>query len=154
MSISIRKYKKLVCSLIIFSLAIVFFFYFFFLNYTEPTEIGIARNIFTGEIWLQEGGGWYKTAPWVRVAKIDTRPMRVAITTAGHGFNAKLVQFAPKEWRTFVEVEGFRYWWWANRISINFGYKEEYRGMKDIMRGYAYGVKEYPFIIVLEKFTQ
>lgn len=153
MSALFMKNKKLICSLIVL-LATIFIFYLFFLNYTEPTEIGIARNIFTGKMWLQEGGGWYRTALWVRVAKIDIRPMRLAITTAGHGFNAKLVQFVPKEWRAFVEVEGFRYWWWANRISINFGYDEEYRGIRDIMRGYAYGIKDYPFIVVLEQYTQ
>ncbi|PIR06301.1 MAG: hypothetical protein COV55_04190 [Candidatus Komeilibacteria bacterium CG11_big_fil_rev_8_21_14_0_20_36_20] len=134
--------------------AILLLSYFIFLNYTEPTEIGIARNIFTGKMWMQEGGGWHRTAPWVLVAKIDTRPMRVAITTAGHGFNARLVQFNCKEWRSFVETEGFRYWWWTNRISYNFGYDEEYRGMKDIMRGYAFATKEYPFIKILEQYTQ
>lgn len=130
----------------------VVFFYFGFLNYTEPTEVGIARDVFSGEMRLQEGGGWYCTAPWVFVATIDTRPQRISISTAGHGFSAKLIQFDPKAWQEFVNTEGFRYWWWANRISFNFGYDEEYRGMKDIMRGYAYGVKEYPFVKVLEEY--
>ena len=146
--------KKILIIVLIIFLTTLSLFYLPFLNYTEPTEIGVARNIFTGEMWLQKDGGWYMTSPWVRVAKIDTRPMRVVITTNGHGFSAKLVQFVPKEWNSFVEVEGFRYWWWANRISINFGYDEEYRGMKDIMRGYAYGVKKYPFIEVLEHYAQ
>ena len=133
--------------------AVFFLFYLGFLNYTEPTEIGIARNIFTGQMWVQEGGGWHRTPPWVRVARIDIRPVRVAITTAGLGYNAKLVQFNTKEWREFVDTEGFRYWWWANRISFNFGYDEEYRGMKDILRGYAFGVKHYSFITILEDYA-
>lgn len=136
---------------IIFS-SIVCLFYFGFLNYTEPTEVGVVRNVATGEMILQEGGGWYCTTPWVFVSKIDLRPMRVAITTSGHGFNAKLVQFNPRAWRKFVETEGFRYWWWANRFSFNFGYDEEYRGMKDILRGYAFSTKRYEFITILEEY--
>lgn len=137
----------------LFVAAVLLLFYLGFLNYTEPTEIGIARNIFTGEMWVQEGGGWHSTPPWIRVARIDIRPMRVVITTAGRGFSAKLVRFNPKVWREFVDTEGFRYWWWANRISFNFGYDEEYRGMKDILRGYAYGVKSYSFITILEDYV-
>jgi hypothetical protein len=127
--------------------------YLSLLNYTEPTEVGVARNIFSGEMWLQEGGGWHTTAPWVRVARIDTRPMRLAITSAGHGYNAKLVQFELKYWREFVETEGFRYWWWANRISFNWGYDEEYRGMRDILRGYAFSNKRYQFLTTLEQYN-
>lgn len=137
---------------VVLPICLILVFYLGFLNYTEPTEVGIARNEFTGETWEQSGGGWYRTAPWVLVSKIDTRPQRVAITTAGHGFSAKLVQFNPKEWREFVKAEGFRYWWWSNRFSFNFGYPEEYRGMKDILRGYAYSVKRYPFIVILEEY--
>lgn len=138
----------------IFLTTIIFLFliYLGFLNFTEPTEIGIARNIFTGEMWSQEGGGWHITSPWILVSVIDTRPMRVAITSAGHGYNAKLVQFNPKEWREFLKTEGFRYWWWANRISFNFGHEETYRGMKDILRGYAFGTKQYPFFTILERY--
>lgn len=145
------KYK---IPMISFALLIIVLglFYMGSMNYTEPTEIGIARNIINGKMWLQGQGGWYVTKPWVLVAKIDTRPMRVSVTTAGHGFSAKLVQFQPGEWQEFVKTEGFRYWWWANRISFNFGYSEEYRGMKDIMRGYAYSVKQFPFIKILEEY--
>jgi len=134
------------------SLFLIIFFYLGFVNYTEPTEIGIARNHISGEMWLQEGGGIYITPPWVWVARVDTRPIRVAVTSAGHGYSAKLVQFDKKGWREFVALEGWRYYWWANRISFNFGYDEEYRGMKDILRGYAYSPKHYPFIVILEEY--
>ncbi len=134
-------------------LAAIGFFYLGFLNYTEPTEVGIARNLFTGEVWVQEGGGWHITPLWVQVARIDIRPMRVAITSAGRGYSAKLIQFDPKYWREFVQTEGFRYYWWANRFSFNSGYDEEYRGVRDILRGYAYSIKKYPFIKVLEEYT-
>lgn len=126
--------------------------YFAFVNYTEPTEYGFARNLFTGDMWIQKSGKWHATPPWVSVSVIDGRPMRVGISTAGHGYSSKLIQFDPQYWQEFIQVEGFRYWWWANRISINFGYDEEYRGIKDILRGYAYGIKHYPFIKILQEY--
>ena len=135
-----------------FLLASILFFYLVFMNYDEPTQVGIARNYITGKMWLQEGGGWFVTAPWVRVARLDTRPMRVAVVSAGRGYSGKLVQFNPRAWQEFVAVEGFHYYWWYNRFSINFGYNEEYRGMRDIMRGHAFGVKRYSFIKILDEY--
>ena len=129
----------------------VFLFYMSCCNHVEPAQVGIARNWISGEMWLQQAG-WHTTPPWVCVARIDTRPMRVSIPSAGHGYNSKLVQFDPKYWREFVAVEGWRYYWWANRISINFGYNDEHRGIKDILRGHAYGAQHYPFIKVLEEY--
>jgi len=135
-------------------MTVLFLLYLGFLNYTEPTQVGIARNVITGEMWLQDRGGWHVSLPWVFVARIDTRPLRVAVTTTGRGFSAKLVQFDSKYWREFVAMEGFRYYWWGNRISFNFGYNEEYRGMKDILRGYAYSAKRYPFILIMNEYQQ
>ncbi|NTV41319.1 MAG: hypothetical protein HGA61_03550 [Candidatus Moranbacteria bacterium] len=132
-------------------LAVPFIFYLGFLNHTEPTELGVARNVLSGEILIQEGGGWHLTPPWVLVSVIGTRPMKVEIPTSGHGYKAKLVQFNVREWRKFIETEGFHYWWWANRISFNSGY-ETYRGMKDLMRGYAFSAKQYPFVQILEQY--
>lgn len=121
-------------------------------NYTEAYEVGVARNFVTGELELQSGGGLRFTPPWVAVAVIDTRPVRVCVSTAGRGFNCRLVQFVPDRYREFVAVEGFRYYWWANRISFNWGYDEEYRGMRDLLRGYAYSVVSYPFVTVLRDY--
>ncbi len=126
-------------------------FYLLCLNHNEPTQIGIARNRVNGAMWTQRGG-WHLTSPWVSVARVDTRPMRVAVNSAGHGYSAKLIQFAPEHWQEFVTVEGFRYWWWANRFSFNGGYDEEYRGMRDILRGHAYGTKSYPFLRILNEY--
>ena len=125
------------------------FFDIFFLNFVEPTKVGIARNFITGRTWLQDGNGWNITAPWVYVPEIDTRPIRVEVTSAGRGFSAKLVQFNKEYWQEFVVTEGIYYYWWANRISFNLGYNEEHRGVKDIFRGYAYSAKKYPFIVIL-----
>lgn len=127
--------------------------YLLFFNYLEPYEVGIARNAFTGEIVLQKGG-MHLTAPWVRVATIDTRPQRVCVTTTGRGFNCLLVAFDPVAYKEFVAVEGFRYYWWANRFSFNSGYHEEYRGMRDLLRGYAYSVKKYPFITIIRSYDE
>jgi len=135
----------------IIGIVVAFLFYMGFVNYNEPTQIGIARNHISGEMWIQEGGGLYFTPPWVWVARVDTRPMRVSVASAGHGYSAKLVQFDKKGWREFVELEGWRYYWLANRLSYNFGYDEEHRGVKDILRGYAYSPKKYSFLVIMEE---
>ncbi|HRY36379.1 MAG TPA: hypothetical protein P5230_00650 [Candidatus Magasanikbacteria bacterium] len=129
--------------------AIMFLTYIFCIHHTDVSHVGIMRNFVTGEM-NTDTQGWNLTAPWVKVAKIDTRPVRVCVTTAGKGFNCKLVQFKVSEWREFVVVEGFYYWWWANRISFNSGYNEEYRGMRDLIRGYAFSLTKYKFISDVE----
>jgi hypothetical protein len=126
--------------------------YLFCFHYTEAYQIGIRWNWLTGELQSDTHSGLHFTPPWVQVARIDTRPVRVCITSASRGFSCKLVQFNPDEYKAFVAVQGFHYYWWANRFSFNSGYGEEYRGMKDIMRGYAYSSKQYPFITVLREY--
>lgn len=126
-------------------------FYLIFLNHIEPDDVGIARNVISGQMWLQKAG-WHVTAPWTFVARVGVNPVRVVVPTAGRGFSAKLVQFNPEAWREFVATEGFRYYWWANRFSINFGCREEHRGMRSILLGYAYSAKRYPFVTVLEEY--
>ena len=132
----------------------LFLFWLMFVNYLEPTQVGIARNKISGKMWLQKDGGFYITPPWVFVMRIDTHPMRVSVMSAGKGYSSKLVQFQPEYWEEFVKVEGFRYYWWANRFSINFGYHEEYRGLKDIFRGHAYGAKQYSFLKILNEYEE
>jgi hypothetical protein len=122
-------------------------------HYSGITQVGLMRNRISGEL-KRDIPGWNISPPWVSVAKVDTTPIRVCVTTAGRGFNCKLVEFIPSEFKAFVKTEGFYYYWWANRISFNFGYDEEYRGMKDLLRGYAYGVKQYPFVRVLRDYEQ
>lgn len=134
-------------------LAPIFLFYLGFLNHVEPGQVGLARNWFSGEMWIQ-GAGWHMTWPWEWVARLDTRPMRVSVQSAGYGYSSKLVQFDPEYWEEFVSVEGWRYYWWANRLSFNFGYEEEYRGFRDIMRGHAYGTERYRFIKFLEEYEK
>ena len=135
-------------------IAVLGMFYLFCVHYTEPNQVAIVRNLLTGELYCDTQAGFNITAPWVSVARIDLRPMRVCISTAGRAINCRLVQFNPSAYQEFVAVEGFRYYWWANRISFNGGYDEEYRGMRDIMRGHAYGSKQYSFITVLEEYSE
>jgi hypothetical protein len=123
------------------------------LHYLEPSEIAITRNYLSGDVGHMTKAGWNITPPWVLISKIDTRPVRVCITTSGRGFNCKLVQFNPEAYEEFVATEGFRLYWWGNRVSFNLGYREEYRGMKDILRGYAFGTRKYKFITVLEDYS-
>lgn len=123
------------------------------MNHVEPGEVGIERNILSGEMSLQTAG-WHFTSPFSRVARIDIRPMRVSITTSGHGYSSKLVRFNTDEWELFVKTEGFRYYWWDNRLSFNSGYAEEYRGLRDIIRGYAYSDIIPPFIIVENSYSK
>jgi hypothetical protein len=148
----VRRFKVRI-AVILLAIMLPLCLYTLFMNHNEPTEIGLARNILTGTMWKQKGG-WYITSPWVWVSRIDIRPMRVAITTGGHGYNSKLVQFKEEHWELFVKTEGWRYWWWSNRISFNLGYQEEYRGMRDILRGYAYADNKYPFIEITSEYQK
>lgn len=125
-----------------------------FFNHIEQYQAGIAWKFTTGEMWLQEPG-YHITAPWTLVAVVDVRPQRVCITSASHAaFNCKLVQFQSSAWREFIAVEGWRYYWLSNRVSWNASYREEYRGFRDILRGYAFSAQQYPFIKVLEEFDR
>ena len=124
-----------------------------FLHYTTPGEVGIEYNLLTGETTLDHPG-WNVTRPWVFVAHADTRPMRVCITSAGRGYSCRLVEFQKERFREFLAVEGFRYYWFSNRISFNLGYDEEYRGFRDLMRGYAFSAKPYDFLVVLNDYVE
>jgi hypothetical protein len=133
-------------------IATILLFYFAFVNYTEQYQAGLTLNIFTQDVGIQNMGGFHLTSPWTLVTVVDTRPQRVCVTSASRAFNCKLAQFDPARYKEFVATEGFRYYWWANRISFNFGYHEEYRGFRDILRGYAFGVKKYGFLKILEDY--
>ena len=135
-------------------LAGMLLFWCMFLNHVDQYEAGIAWDFASGDLWLQEPG-YHLTPPWTLVATVDTRPQRVCITSASHAaFNCRLVQLDVSQWRQFVQVEGWRYYWFANRFSLNAGYREEYRGFRDILRGYAFSARRYPFIRVLEEYDR
>lgn len=130
---------------------VVVILYFAFLNRVNPNEVGLARNHITGETWAQEAG-WHVTAPWTWIATVNTNPIRVSVPTTGRGYSSKLVQFVPEHHDEFLELEGWRWYWWDNRFSFNFGHEDEYRGFRNLMLGYAYSAKKYPFIKVLAEY--
>jgi hypothetical protein len=121
-------------------------FYAGCVHYTDSHQVAIARNWVSGNVWLDVKGGYDITPPWVQVSRIDIRPTRVCITSTARAYNCKLVRFDPQGYREFVASQGFHYYWWANRLSFNWGYAEEYRGIRDILRGYAFAPRSYPFI--------
>ena len=126
-------------------------FYFGCVYYTDLSNIAIARNLLNGKLSIDSTHSWHVSAPWKRASIIDTRPKRVCVLSAGRSFSCKLVQFNPVGWQEFVAIEGYKYWWWSNRISFNSGYSDEYRGMKDLLRGYAFTGKKYSFVKILKE---
>jgi hypothetical protein len=123
-------------------------FYLAFFNHVAYGEAGIAWSRVTGALWVQPAG-YHVTWPWVAVSTVETRPQRVCMTSASKAaFSCKLVRFDPAYFREFVGAEGHYYYWTANRVSFNGGYGEEYRGFRDVLRGYAYGSVRYPFLVV------
>lgn len=146
-----RKRIIVVIALVIMGLVVI---YNLFFHHQDTYEVGIARNQLTGEVTLIDTAGFNRNYPWVWVSVIDTRPTRVCLTTTARAFNCKLVQFDPVYYRDFVAVEGWSFYWWSNRLSFNYGYSDEYRGIRDILRGHAYGTKHYPFLKVLEEYSE
>lgn len=117
-------------------------------HYTPQHKIGIRWNEITGVASIDPHPGFFLTPPWVLVAKIETRPIRICITSRSRSVNCKLVRFVPENFEQLIAVEGWRYYWWDNRISFNWGHDEEYRGTRDLLRGHAYSVKQFGFIKV------
>lgn len=134
--------KKLLLTFV----GLLFVFYLACIHYTEPIEVGIRWNPFSGRIGIDQKHGIQFTSPFVLVTKIKTTPTRVCVTSASRSVNCRLVEFNPFYYKELLNTEGFRYYWWDNRISFNMGYKEEYRGVKDLLRGYAFGAQKYPFL--------
>lgn len=122
-----------------------------FVHDTESGWVGIEKNQVTGELALDHPG-WNLNPPWVWVAMMDTRPQRVCISTTARAYECKLVQFETEAYQEFVVTEGWRYYWWSNRLSFNWGYDEEYRGVRDVLRGYAFSPKPYPFLTVIRDY--
>jgi hypothetical protein len=127
-------------------------FYLSCIHYTEAYQVAITWNWITGNAHLNKDGGFHFTPPWVEASRIDIRPQRVCITSTARAYNCKLVQFDPRGYREFLTTQGFHYYWLNNRISWNSGYDDEYRGMRDLLRGYAFSGKTYPFLTVLQEY--
>jgi len=125
---------------------VIIIFWLSIVNYNSQHHISLNQNLFTGELTLKKGGIHF-SAPWVLSTRIDTRPFRVCLDCGCKNISCKLVSFNPDGWEDFVNREGFKYYWFTNRLSFNFGYDHEYRGIKSILKGYTDGNK-YSFINV------
>lgn len=134
-------------------LAVILAVYLPLVHYLELHQAGLGWNWVTGEVWLTQGGIHF-SSPAMMVARIDTRPKRVCVTSTTRAVNCRLVQFDLDHFQEFLKTEGFRYYWWSNRLSVNFGYDDEYRGWKDVLRGYGFSVKHYSFIKVLKEYQE
>lgn len=124
--------------------------YFPFFHYTSIHETGIMKNMVSGKIQL-DNPGFHFNVPWILVSKVDTRPQRVCITSVTRTMNCKLARFMPLQYQKLIEREGWKYYWWNNRISFNYGYSDEYRGFRDLIRGYSFSEeRNMPFIEIME----
>ena len=126
-------------------LGIVAACYISLVSHADNYEVTLQWNMFDGSTTVH-GPGWQVSPPWVLTTNLDARPMRVCITTSANAYNCKLVQFIPSLYNHFVNTQGFQYYWWANRFSFNSGYREEYRGFRDIVRGFAFSSIPYDFV--------
>ena len=129
---------KRINKIILISLGVLFVTYLGFYHYTDQYELGLTFNLSTGEIKTDSHTGHHLSAPWVLATKLDLRPIKVCITSASRNINCRLVQFDVLKWKELIQLEGFHYYWWYNRISFNMD-QETYRGFENLMLGHAYG---------------
>lgn len=121
-------------------------FYIFFFHRVDFYEVSLNKNYFTNEIVCDTNPGYKISPPWIQASVIDTRPLRVCIDCSCNALDCKLVSFNPKGYKEFVQKEGWGYYWWRNRLSINTGNQNEWRGMDNILRGYSFDGKKYEFL--------
>lgn len=141
-----KKYKNVIASV---SLTLLFF-YLSCYHYTRSHEFGLVYNLITGEVKPDGRSGHHLSYPWVLAAKIDARPIRVCIASVSRNLNCRLVKFDTSQYRELIKTEGFRYYWWYNRLSFNSG-QETYRGTANLLLGHSYGINRGSFVIILEE---
>ena len=127
--------------------SVVFLFYLLFFNFVTMNEVTLNHNMIDGTVQCDTIPGFKLSAPWVQVSKIDKRPVVVSVDCACRNLTSKLVAFNPKEYKSFVQKEGWAYYWLRNRISFNMGNKQEWRGFDNVLRGYAFDGQKYKFLI-------
>lgn len=146
----VKQTAKIVMIIFVLFMAV----YLPFFHHLDAHEAGIGWNFVTGETWLTVGTSYNFSSPFMLVSRIDTRPRRVCVTSTTRAVNCRLVQFDLRHFEEFLKTEGFRYYWWSNRLSFNLGYDEEYRGWDDVLRGYGFSAKPYPFIKVTREYQE
>lgn len=128
-------------------IGLIFTFYLLFFNFVTMNEVTLNHNMIDGTVKCDTIPGIKISAPWVQVSKIDKRPVVVSIDCSCKNLTSKLVAFNPKEYKSFIQKEGWGYYWLRNRISFNMGNKQEWRGFNNVLRGYAFDQQEYKFLI-------
>jgi hypothetical protein len=136
---------------ILLSSSLLAVFYLSSVYYLGIHQVAITYNKKTGNTMLIKKAGFHIAPPWILASRIDTRPRKYCIPSIAKTATCKLASFRPEEYRSFVYQQGFRYYWWANRISVNFGNNQEYRGMNNILLGYVFSEKEFPFLEIYRK---
>ena len=136
--------SKLIKSLCVIGILLIVYLSSF--NFLNMTEVSLNHNIIDGTVSCDTTRGMKLTAPWILVSVVDTRPVRVCIECSCRNLTCKLVSFNPKEYKLFVQKEGWSYFWFRNRLSFNSGNKQEYRGFENVVRGYSFDNVEYKFL--------
>lgn len=125
-----------------------FAFWLLFLNHVSFQEIGIARDSWSGEVWVQKNG-WHVTGPQVQVASMYTLPIQVCLTSGTRILNCKLVRFKESGAQEFVTEQGFRYY--NTSLASTNGCDGTCGGIERILWGYAYSGKQWSFLEILEE---
>lgn len=107
------------------------------LNHVHINEIGVAYNSMNGKVTIQDNPGWYSTSPFVQVVNINTLPHQVCIPSGAVVINTKIVRFKKEGVEEFIRLQGFSY-------SLS-------SSLDNILMGYAFSGKEYPFLEVMQE---
>jgi len=106
-------------------------------NHVHINEIGVAYNAMNGKVTIQDNPGWYMTNPFVAVVNISTVPHQVSIPSGAVVINTKIVRFKKEGVEEFIRLQGFSY-------SLS-------SSLDNILMGYAFSGKEYPFLEVMQE---
>lgn len=128
MKIAIAVAVPLLCTLL---------FYILCWNHVHINQIGVAYNSMNGKVAIQENPGWYFTSPFVEVVNLNTLPHQVSIPSGAVVINTKIVRFKKEGVEEFIRLQGFSY-------SLN-------QSLSNILMGYAFSGKEYPFLEVMQE---
>lgn len=107
------------------------------LNHVAINEVGVAYNSMDGSITIQSNSGWYVTSPMVKVVTFSTLPIVVHIPSEAKVINTKIVRLNLQGLPQFIRLQGFSYTMGQN--------------MENILMGYAFSGKQYPFLDILQE---
>lgn len=119
-------------------LVLMFLYYLLFLNHVSINEVGVAYNSMNGQITVQDQPGWYTTSPLTFVTTFSTLPMKVTIPSNANVINTKVVRFKPEGVQEYIRMQGFS--WKLSESSL-----------ENILLGYAYSGKSYPFLEIVQE---